>query len=169
MAARASSLRWVWFFGLTSLFLLLALAVYLLPLKPNLVALQFAFDPSTFAAVLAAWQPEGVALFRSHFPVDYVLLVCYGVFGYLLVSQTAVFAGAPPGQLRLLPWMLPVAAVGDATENTLHLILTAGAAHTEPLLYLLAGLGATVKFVLLVAFFVLLARQRAAKTSRTRW
>jgi hypothetical protein len=155
MASRGAALRWVWFFGLISLALLLALGVYLLPLKPNLVALQFSFDRDSFSTVLSSWQPDGVALFRSHFPVDFVLLTCYGVFGYMLVTRTAVFEGVSPGKVRLLQWMMPAAALGDATENTLHLVLTDGGVHVGAFLYVLAGCSAVLKFVLIGGFLLL--------------
>ena len=65
----------IWTTGVAALLLFVGLAIYLLPLQPNIIALQFAFNADTFRAILAQWQPEGIALFRSHLPVDAVLMV----------------------------------------------------------------------------------------------
>lgn len=161
-------MRWIWFSGLMSLALLVGMGVYLLPLSPSLVALQFTFDQSAFQVVLAAWQPDGVARFRSHLPVDYGLLVCYGVFGYLLASQTSVFARLSSPVRWLLTWAMPVAAVSDAVENALHYYLTSGAQQVPPLVYLVAGCSATLKSALIGIFLVsaLLAWQRKRQKRR---
>ena len=112
--------------GLAVLLLFVGLAIHLLPLQPNILALQFAFNAEAFRAILAEWQPEGVALFRSHLPVDVVLLVAYGVFGYLFTTRTEVFAKyTPVWRLRISVFM-PVAAVADAVEDILHWYLTGG-------------------------------------------
>jgi hypothetical protein len=62
-----------WATGIAALLLFIGLAIYLLPLQPNIIALQFAFNAEAFRAILAQWQPEGIALFRSHLPVDVLL------------------------------------------------------------------------------------------------
>lgn len=112
--------------GIAALLLFIGLAIYLLPLQPNIVALQFAFNAEAFLATLGQWGPEGVALFRSHLPVDAVLLIAYGTFGYLLTARTSVFACYTSlWRLRVSVFM-PVAAVADAAENVLHWYLTSG-------------------------------------------
>lgn len=112
--------------GIAALLLFIALAIYLLPLQPNIVALQFAFNADAFRAILEQWQPEGVALFRSHLPVDAVLLVAYGVFGYLFTNRTEVFARYTPVWRMRISVFMPVAAVADAVEDVLHWYLTSG-------------------------------------------
>ena len=112
--------------GIAALLLFIALAIYLLPLQPNIVALQFAFNADAFRAILEQWQPEGVALFRSHLPVDAVLLVAYGAFGYLFTTRTEVFARYTPVWRMRISVFMPVAAVADAVEDVLHWYLTSG-------------------------------------------
>lgn len=110
--------------GIAALLLFVGLAIYLLPLQPNIVALQFAFNAGTFRAILEQWGPEGVALFRSHLPVDVVLLVAYGTFGYLFTTRTAVFAQYTPVWRMRISVFMPVAALADAVEDILHWYLT---------------------------------------------
>lgn len=112
--------------GVAALLLFIGLAVFLSPLEPNIVALQFAFHADAFRAILAQWGPEGVALFRSHLPVDAVLLVAYGAFGYLLGTRTALFANYGPVWRLRVSVFLPVAALADAAEDLLHWYLTGG-------------------------------------------
>ena len=59
-----------WTLGIVTLALFVGLGVYLAPLNPNIVTLQFTFSPVAFQAVLDAWGPEGVARYRAHLPVD---------------------------------------------------------------------------------------------------
>ena len=150
----------VWASGLLSLALLIGLGVYLLPLQPSLVTLQFTFTPQAFDAVLLAWQTTGVALFRNHLWVDYGLLAAYGVFGYVLSTRTGIFSNSSALSRRVAPWLMPLAAVSDFMENSLHLFLTASAAPATPLLYALAGSSATLKFLAMFAFAVVVARAR---------
>lgn len=116
----------IWTTGVAALLLFVGLAIYLLPLQPNIIALQFAFNADTFRAILAQWQPEGIALFRSHLPVDAVLMVAYGVFGYLLTTYTEVFAKYTPVWRLRISVVMPVAAIADAVEDVLHWYLTGG-------------------------------------------
>jgi hypothetical protein len=51
-----------------------------------------------------------------------------------------------------LVWSLPFAALADAGENALHLLLTDGRSAAAPALYALAGLAATVKWLAILAF-----------------
>ncbi|MFY8041292.1 MAG: hypothetical protein ACOVOD_00015 [Rhodoferax sp.] len=142
------------------------LGLYLAPLQPSLVALQFTFTPEAFGQVLQAWGPEGVQRFRNHLPVDGLLLLSYSAAGYLAVTRTRLFE---PLETRLpLQWvalLLPLAALCDAGENLLHWWLTGG----DPLSslvgtswYWAAGLCATFKWLGFVAFAIaaLLARLR---------
>lgn len=148
----------VWFFGLSSLGFLLGLAAYLAPLHPPLVVLQLTFSQQAFEAVTTQWGPQGVALFRSHLYPDFALITCYAMYGVCTVRSTRLF------RMRYVPpifWysVLPLAALADALENSLHLTLTAPQATPAPWLYLAAGTAALTKFVL-IAFFVLTALAR---------
>jgi hypothetical protein len=140
--------------GSVSLALLIGLGAYLAPLKPSLVALQFTFTPEAFGAVLAAWQPAGVALYRSHLPVDGLLLLSYGWFGHLMASTSALFTGYAPASRRRLAWLLPLAALADSGENLLHWVLTAEGAVYAPWVYALAGACASLKWCGLLVFTV---------------
>lgn len=141
----------VWFFGLASLGLLIGLGVYLAPLQPPLLALQFTFSQPAFEAVTAQWGPQGVALFRSHLVPDFALMACYALYGVATVRCTRLF------QMRFVPsvmWygMMPLAALADALENSLHLALTAPQAQGAAWWYAAAGACASLKFGLIAVF-----------------
>ena len=51
-------MRRVWMAGVVALGLLCGLGVYLAPLKPNILALQFAFTPRAFGEVVHQWTGE---------------------------------------------------------------------------------------------------------------
>lgn len=145
----------VWFFGLSSLGLLLGLAFYLAPLHPPLLALQFTFSQQAFEAVTAQWGAQGVALFRSHLYPDFALMACYALYGVFTVQGTRLF------HMRHVPpifWyaLMPLAALADVAENSLHLAITAAQAQPQAWWYLAAGVSATLKSVLIL-FFQLVA------------
>jgi len=149
----------VWFFGLLALGILLALGAYLSPLAPPLLALQLTFSQGAFEAVLAQWGASGVALFRSHLYPDFALMAAYALFGVCTVRYTRLF------QMRFVPpffWyaLLPLAALADVGENSLHLAMTAPLAQPSSWWYPAAGVCASLKFGLL-AFFLLAALRRA--------
>lgn len=138
--------------GLVALALFVGLGVYLAPLQPNLVALQFTFTQVAFEQVVAQWQASGVALFRSHLPVDGFLLLCYAVFGYLLVSTSPMFASFSAATRKKMSLLLPLAACADAAENLLHWILTTPEPPAANWVYALAGLYSSLKWLGLVGF-----------------
>lgn len=145
----------VWTLGLASAGLFMGLGWFLQPLQPNLVALQFTFNPQAFQAVLDAWGPQGVQRFRMHLVVDDVLLVCYGVFGYLLVRRSAWFGGFSPVSQRRVAALMPFAALFDAAENLLHGYLTGEGVAAAAVVYSAAGIAATAKWLCLLLFIVL--------------
>ena len=142
------------------------LGVYLTPLQPGVVALQLTFTPDAFAQVLQTWGPEGVQRFRKHLPVDVLLLLSYGVAGYLSVRRTRFFDSLQTWlPLHWVALLLPMAAVCDAGENLLHSMLTGADALSAPpsgAWYLAAGVFATFKWVgiLVFALAALMARLR---------
>lgn len=161
----AQGMRAVLALGLATLVLFIAIAVYLLPLEPGIVALQFTFSKAVFTAVTAQWQAGGVALFRSHMPADFVLLVMYATFGWLLGSRWPKVRFTGWALHRALQWSLPIAALADATENTLHLLLTNGEPIASQLLYPMAGIAASIKWLSILVFVIAVAaatRSRAA-------
>ena len=98
------------------------------------------------------WTGEPLHRYRVHLLVDYALLASYGLFGYLLTTQTRVFEAFQGRHRRWLAWTLPLAAVFDAVENSLHLWLTEVPRFGVPLPYLLAALAASAKWLLLFSF-----------------
>lgn len=151
--------------GIAALLMFIAIGVYLAPLKPSLLCLQFSFTQTTFQRVLEQWQGGGVALYRSHFPADFMLLALYGAFGYVYGTRFAASHAIGRVAAAALAWSLPVAAVTDATENGLHLLLTGTQPVGSPVLYAISGVAASVKWL---AFWIFAAsaiatwRKRAA-------
>ena len=87
-------MRAVWVSGVLAAALFIGVFVYLLPLKPGVIALQFAWHPQTFGGIIHLWSEADLARYRSHLPVDCAVLLAYAAFGWLLATRTAVFA--PP-------------------------------------------------------------------------
>ena len=138
--------------GLVALALLIALALMLWPLRPGVLALQFAATPRAFGAVVHAWGPEGLALYRAHLPWDFALLGAYAVFGWLLARHTALFRPLGARWQTLAAAALPLAALFDATENLLHGWLTAAPRFGLGWLYALSASVAAAKWLCLLGF-----------------
>lgn len=147
--------RAVWVSGLAALALLLAIGAYLWPLRPGVVALQLSFTPAAFGAVIHAWPAEHLARYRAHFGADFVLLVCYGAFGWLLATRTRALAGLGVRGRRAGAWALPLAAAFDALENALHLWLTELPRFGYPAIYATAATAAAAKWAMLLGFALL--------------
>lgn len=141
-------------FALGALTLFCGISLYLLPLEPNLLTLQFSFTPNDFQAVIAQWQGEALQRFKWHFGADFALLLCYGLWGYQWVHTAAWLKHR--SYRNTLAWLLPLAATADALENLLQLYLLEQNAAL-PLLYFLAGSAALLKWLLLASFVLLLA------------
>lgn len=160
MAAQHSStllLKWA---VVACAVLFAGLGVFLAPLHPSVVALQFTYSPQAFAAVLQTWGPEGVERFRQHLMVDGLLLLSYGVAGYLAAGSTRLFASLSH-HVPLAFWalLLPLAAAFDAGENLLHWWLTGaevlqGSVTLPSITYLAAGVCASIKWLGLVSFAI---------------
>jgi len=132
-----------------ALALFFGIAFYLAPLDPNILHLQFAFNEQSFKAVLSMWQSSGIARYRSHFPADFLFLAAYGLSGFWFGRERAP---AHSGLATYLTWSLPIAAVADATENALHLVLTSSNASTNTVLYFLSGSAASIKWLGILVF-----------------
>ncbi len=158
----------VWLTGIAVLALFIGLAWTLAPLEPGIVALQFAFTPSSFAAVVDAWPAEHLARYRAHLPVDGLLLACYGSFGYLLALRSTIFARCSPAVRVAVRWALPLAAAFDAAENVLHWWLIEASRPGVPWPYALSATCSSLKWGLLLgyAIAVVLALTRAAGSPR---
>ena len=125
-------------------------------LQPGVTVLQFAWTPRGFGEIVHVWSPEDLARYRLHLPVDSLLLLAYGSFGWLLATRTALFA-ALPGHARVAArFVLPLAAVCDAVENVLHAWLTEMPRFGADIIYHLSTLCAALKWSLILGFGVLL-------------
>lgn len=142
----------VWLTGGMAAALLAGTALYLAPLEPGVLTLQLAFSPRVFGQIVHLWPAEHLARYRSHFAADFALLACYGAFGWLLATRTALFASRPAVLRAWAKWALPLAATFDATENALHLWLTEAPRFGVAWAYTAAALAASLKWALLLAF-----------------
>lgn len=129
----------------------------LAPLEPSIVALQMAFTPLRFGEIVHAWPAEHLLLYRQHFALDFVLLLAYAAFGFLLATRTRVFDTLGGVGASVARWCLPLAAVFDATENLLHLWLTEVPRFGVPMVYAAAGCCSLLKWLLLLGFGCLAA------------
>lgn len=143
--------------GLAALALFIGITAWLAPLDPGIVQLQFAATPKAFGAIVHAWGTEGLERYRAHFPADFALLACYAAFGWRLARRTRAFAPLPARARTIAAWALPAAALADATENALHLWLTAAPRFGTAWPYALAAACAAIKWALLLGFVLLLA------------
>jgi hypothetical protein len=145
-------MRALWIAGLLSVLLFAGLAWYLAPLEPSVLRLQLAATPRAFGSIVHAWPAEHLMRFRAHLPVDALLLLAYGAFGYLLATRTQVLAGLHPWVRGAATWALPAAASLDAIENALHWWLTELPRFGVPLAYAVAAAAAGLKWLLILAF-----------------
>lgn len=150
-------MRAVWLAGLLAAALFAALAIYLAPLHPGVVALQFAWTPRSFGAIVHQWSADDLLRYRRHLPLDMGLLAAYGSFGWLLATRSRVFAAAAPGLGRAARWLLPLAALADAAENALHAWLTEAPRFGLHGVYALATGCSLLKWALIAAFALVLA------------
>lgn len=150
-------IRLAWALGLLSAALFGALALYLAPLQPGVLALQLAATPRAFGAIVHAWGADGVARFRAHLPWDCLLLAAYGAFGWVLARRTALFARCGRRTRALAAALLPAAALADAAENGLHGWLTAAPRFDAGAAYAAAAGAAAFKWAAIAAFLLLVA------------
>jgi hypothetical protein len=151
----------LWLAGLAALGLFVALACMLAPLRPSILALQFAFTPSAFARVVHAWPDAQLQRYLEHLRWDYLLLSCYAAFGWLLATRSRLFDAQRPALRRAAKWLLPAAAGFDALENALHGWLAAAPRFGVGWLYALSATSSSLKWLLLLAFGALVARALA--------
>ena len=160
----AVRMRALWVSGALAATLFVGTMGYLWPLRPGAIALQFAWHPQTFGAIVHLWPPEGLERYRSHLPIDFVTLLAYGSFGWLLAVHTRVFALLGRGGQLFARLCLPLAAGFDAAENAFHWWLTEMPRFGTPQTYLYSTACSTMKWALLIGFGLLvlwsLARAR---------
>lgn len=152
--------------GLAALALFAALALTLWPLRPGVLALQFAATPQAFGAVVHAWGPEGLARYRGHLPWDFVLLASYAAFGWLVARRTSTFTPLPPPLRTWAAAALPLAALCDAAENLLHGWLTAAPRFGLGWLYALSATTAAAKWLCMLGFAAVLCAALLRRSAR---
>jgi len=152
------AVRALWLLGLLSLGLFAGLAAYLSPLKPSILELQFAFTPRAFGAVIHQWSAEDLQRYRAHLPVDFLLLLTYGAFGVVVVRTVGSFKLESTRLRHLSAAALPTAAACDAGENLLHYWLTEAPRFGVGYVYVVSASLSLVKWLLLIAFGLLVAR-----------
>ena len=158
-------MRAVWISPALAVLLFAGLAWYLAPLNPGVLSLQFAATPRAFGAVVHAWPAEHLARYRAHLPVDGLLLLAYGSFGYLLATRSLWMAALSPRMRWMATWALPAAALFDAVENALHWWLTELPRFGVPLVYGLAAAASGLKWLLIVVFMLLLSHALARRSA----
>ncbi|AWI81151.1 hypothetical protein CEW87_18345 [Parazoarcus communis] len=122
-------------------------------LKPNIISLQLTFSEASFRNVPQRWGTDGVTRFKAHFALDYVFLLTYAIFGFSLGAWLTSYISTPGALSAVLPWLFPVAAVFDAAENVLHQRLASADPGSQPeVLFIAAGVAASVKWLLLLSF-----------------
>jgi hypothetical protein len=136
-----------------SALLFMAMVIYTWPLDPSIPAIQFTFTEAAFNNTLNGWQPAEFARFKYHFAIDFPFLLCYGALGYFITMRTPLFRIFKAHTKTLIAALLPVAAGADAIENALHLFFVSATGPLPPTLYMAAGLAASTKWGLIVAFF----------------
>lgn len=140
--------------GTLALALFVAMASYTTPLRPSIPELQFTYSAQAFQDIVAAWPPDGIARFKKHFLIDFPFLLCYGLLGYSIATRTRLCKWCSPRVRSALAHMLPTAASADAVENLLHFYLVSGTAPFPDTLYVLAGIIALLKWLLIGLFVV---------------
>jgi len=144
----------VWLSGIATLVMFAGIAWYLAPLYPGAVLLEFAFTPKSFGTVIHAWPAEYLLRYRGFLSLNFLLLGCYGFFGYFFVSRSPLFSRYSSGMRTVTAWALPVAAALGAAGNTLHAWLTAAPRFGVPPAYALAATFAVFKWLILAGFML---------------
>ena len=157
-------MRIIYAVGIVSALLFAAMVIYTSSLDPGIPSIQLTFTERGFNSILNKWNPSQVEIFKRHFLIDYPFLMFYGSFGYLISKRTDLFARLAQTTRKLLALSLPVAAIADAVENSLHLVFLYGAGPFSQALYFAAGTAASTKWLLILVFVAsaIYAKFRAA-------
>lgn len=118
-------------------------------LGPDALRFQLTFSSQVFAGILAKWGDAGLKIYLSHFYFDFHHVILYSV---CLGSSIAVLThrkGQAPSSFALFAFVLPfAAAILDALENTLHLIMIFHRACLTPTLVAVSGTATNIKWLL---------------------
>jgi hypothetical protein len=150
--AGRSSLRPLYLLAAAIVLLEAIILALVLPLQPGGFALQFIATPRGFGEIIHVWSPEQLARYRSHLPVDGLLLLAYGSFGWLCVQRVSFYQRLRPWVRRCGAALLPLAAAFDAVENSLHWWLTEVPRFGLPGVYLASASCAALKWLLVLGF-----------------
>jgi hypothetical protein len=116
----------------------------------GIVHYELAFTPARVAAIHSTWGPQARHAALQSLLIDYAFMPAYGFFFGML---TLLIARAQSERWRNIGLWIVVgcfaAAVLDALENAM-LLITLQSSSIPSLPPLIAGLAATLKFVLLV-------------------
>lgn len=145
-------MRLLWFSGIATLALFCGIAWFLAPLEPGALALQLAFTPRAFGAIIHVWSEAQLARYRAHLSFDFALIAAYSTFGHRLVTCGPVFAGCGRAMTRVAAWCLPAAGVCDVLENLFHLWLTAAPRFGVPGVYAVSASCALLKWLIVASF-----------------
>lgn len=132
----------------TALFVLSqAHLIYLVRLlRPNILVLQLTFHSAAYWEILRQWGDLGLRAYQAHFPYDFVHLLVYASFGYVLARHGGLFQSAEARSMRLTAWLLPLAAGFDLVENLLQLYLLGQTPGTASMAVPLSALCSTIKW-----------------------
>jgi hypothetical protein len=119
---------------------------------PGIIEFEFVRSANRAARYLAEWGPAGRDSVRLSLIVDYGFMLSYGSFVTLAGLATRDF-GRVRGHRslasvgRVVPWLAAIAAVFDAAENALLLLIVGGSGGSVA--PVLATACATVKWCLI--------------------
>jgi hypothetical protein len=134
--------------------LFISMAAYTASLSPSIPELQLTFSLTGFQQITGLWSDADMDIFRRHFLIDFPFLLSYGMLGYRMVNGPGVFRSMGTATRVRLALLLPVAALLDGMENMFHLYFIAADSSAPEHAYLIAGMAALVKWLLIVAFVV---------------
>ncbi len=142
--------------------------IYLAPLEPGFLCLQFTFSELSFTQVISEWDSNEIVRYRTHFIADFMFLFLYGLLGFEFGRRCSKPLQAGPWLTVFLTASLPMAAVCDVCENAFHWVLAADIPPSTSILYLLSGIAVILKFLGIGVFFssvILAFRKRHKKSS----
>lgn len=150
--------------------------------QAEIVRLELAFTPARACEVLHSWGVEhcdgasGPAVpqrynldaTKKSLRWDYLVLLGYGLLGWLTFTMVGRWLKQPHAHWRVLSWLPPAAALADLSENLGLELLLHG---REPTLALTAAVGAlaTLKFALLTVSLMFAIAMLAFALWARRW
>lgn len=137
------------------------------PLEPSIFALQLAFTPEAFAAVLAQWGEAGIARYRGHFAFDLLHPFIYAAFGLAWVRRSGLFL-SPAWIGTPLARALPIAGACDLVENALHWVMIDMKSAPLPSMTFASATASSVKWGLAAVFSCAMAAALAGALRRGR-